>query len=153
MGWIVATAVALLVLYLARRAVFRGLFGLMQRHPEVRARMDEVERSYAAEEAVVEEADWFGTTGLGEELERELPKYLRREFGELLLDEDSLKARDLRYLGAFEESEGTVHYWSVPSSHGQPTFAYIELGAAGPCTGWGNRSPPAGDPSGPEGRD
>lgn len=151
MGWIVATAVALLALYLARRGVFRGLFGLMQRHPMVRARMGEVERSYAAEEAVVEEAGWFGTTGLGEELERELPKYLRREFRELLLDEDSLKARDLRYLGAFEESEGTAHYWSVPSRDGQPTFAYIELGAAGPCTGWGNRSPPGG-PSGAEGR-
>ena len=46
----------------------------------VQARLAEMER----EEAIREEAPWFGKTGLAEEQERELPRYLRREFGQLL---------------------------------------------------------------------
>ena len=38
----------------------------------------------AKEYATLETADWFGTTGLDEETERELSRYLRREFGERL---------------------------------------------------------------------
>src|SRR3989344_1064334 len=41
---------------------------------------------------VREEAEWIGKTGLSEELERELPRYLRREFGQSLFDADSIKA-------------------------------------------------------------
>ncbi len=137
-------AIALAALFLGRRAIFRFLFERLQRHPEYVARMALVERSYAAEETLTEEADWFGTTGLDDDLERELPKYLRRESGELLLEEGSLKASDLKYLGAFEEPDATVHYWLVPSHHGEPTYAYIEIHGSGQsCTGWGGREPPA----------
>lgn len=47
------------------------------------------------EEAFLEDAPWFGRTGLGDEVERELPRYLRREFGESVFDEDALKASEL----------------------------------------------------------
>ena len=142
MKYILALVLALLVLYAARRILVRFAMKAMQRHPEYKARMDLLERSYQAEETVVEEAEWFGSTGLSEETERELPKYMRREAGELLLDEGSLKASDLTYIGAFEEPDATVHYWSVPSSDGEPSYAYVEVRGGQTCTGWGGREPP-----------
>jgi hypothetical protein len=91
-----------------------------------------------------EEADWFGTTGLDEETERELPRYLRREFGESLFDEDSLKAASLQYVGAFAENGGTTHYWKIPYGKDERVFAYIDVENDGnTCTGWGGREPPA----------
>ncbi|HEY5995097.1 MAG TPA: hypothetical protein VIU46_10925, partial [Gallionellaceae bacterium] len=64
------------------------LLGILWLTLEVRGRM--AKRSEG--EKVREVADWFGTTGLDEETERELPRYLRREFGESLFDEGALKA-------------------------------------------------------------
>lgn len=142
MLYLVVIALVLLGLYAARRLIFRGLFAVLKRRPEYQAQMDLLDRSYRAEESVVEEADWFGTTGLSEEDERELPKYLRREFGELLLEEGSLQASNLKYIGAFEEHDALVHYWVVPSSDGEPCYAYIEVTPTQTCTGWGNREPP-----------
>lgn len=96
------------------------------------------------EEATTENADWMGTTGLDEDTERELPRYLRREFGESLFDEGSLKATDLRYVGAFAEDGQQVHYWHVPYKGNDQIFAYVEVAPTGDtCTGWGNREPPA----------
>jgi hypothetical protein len=143
MSYAVAVVLVLLGLYAARRLIFRALLGAMKKHPEYKEQMDLLHRSYAAEESVVEEADWFGTTGLSDQDERELPKYLRREFGELLLEEGSLKASDLKYVGSFEERDACVHYWLVPSSDGEPTYAYIEVSSSQVATGWGNREPPA----------
>jgi hypothetical protein len=143
MSYLAGIALVLLVLYAARRLIFRGIFGAMKRHPAFKAQMERLDRSYAAEASVVEEAEWFGKTGLSEEYERELPKYLRREFGELLIDEGSLKARDLTYLGSFEELGARVHYWSIPTSDGEPAYAYIEVTESAICTGWGNRKPPS----------
>lgn len=130
-------------LYFGRRLLFDSAFKAAQHHPDVKARMQLLDESYRAEQTVIEAADWFGRTGLSEADERELPKYLRREFGELLLEEGSLKASDLRYLGAFDEYEATVHYWQVPSSDGEPTYAYIEVRPGMTMMGWGNRRPPA----------
>ena len=144
MTYLAAIALVLLVLYAARRVIFRGLFGAMKRHPAVKARMERLAQSYAQEESVVEEAEWFGKTGLSDEDERELPKYLRREFGELLIDEGSLKARDLTYRGSFDERDARVHYWSIPTSDGEPAYAYIEVSVSAICMGWGNREPPGG---------
>jgi hypothetical protein len=104
--------------------------------------MERMER----ENQVLEEAPWIGKTGFGEELERELPRYLRREFGESLFDEGSLKASDLQYLGAADDEGITVHYWLMNSSNSEadgPTFAYIEVTSdGGTCTGWGDRNAP-----------
>ena len=96
------------------------------------------------EEAVREEAEWIGKTGLSEELERELPRYLRREFGQSLFDVDSIEAADLTYLGQFLEGGKTVYYWRVPHKQKSVTyFAYIEVSLAGDTvTGWGVKSPP-----------
>lgn len=95
------------------------------------------------EEEVREEAEWIGKTGLTEELERELPRYLRREFGQSLFDADSIKAADLTYVGKFLESGKTVYYWRVPYNQKSPTYAYIEMSIAGDSvTGWGNKNPP-----------
>lgn len=66
---------------------------------------EEISRLMEMEDSIREEADWFGKTGLDEETERELPRYLRLEFGEFLSDEDSLKASDLVYLGHFNLAE------------------------------------------------
>lgn len=63
---------------------------------------------------VPEDAKWFGQTGLDAATERELPKYLRREFGENWLSSKYLKASDLEHVGAFSESDTKVHYWQVP---------------------------------------
>lgn len=105
----------------------------------VQARLEEMKK----EEAIREEASWFGKTGLSDETERELPRYLRREFGHLLSQPGSLKARDLAYAGAFLEGAETVHYWRI--NHGSPEtkFAYVALGPNNrQVTGWGDRSPP-----------
>lgn len=142
MTYLAAIVLVLLGLYFAGRLLVRRTLGAIEETPEYKARMDLVDQSYLAEESVMEEADWFGTTGLSDDDERELPKYLRREFGELLIEEGSLKASDLKYIGAFEEPDGTFHYWTVPTSDGVPTYAYIELAQSEICTGWGNREPP-----------
>ncbi len=107
----------------------------------VAERFERMER----EEFVVEEADWFGRTGLPDALERELPRYLRREYGESIFDDDSLKAADLVYLGAAQDGELRIHYWRVggASSHDEPSYAYIEIdGEGNSCTGWGDRELP-----------
>ena len=96
------------------------------------------------EDATTEDAHWIGTTGLDEDTERELPRYLRREFGESLFDKGSLKAADLRYVGVFAEDGQQVHYWHVPYKGNDQMFAYVEVAPTGDtCIGWGNREPPA----------
>lgn len=98
----------------------------------------------AIEAATREEAPWFGTTGLDDDSERELPRYLRREFGEFLDDATGLKARDLEYLGVHRDSVGAAHYWLIRrASADSPSYAYIEIDSVGGLVsyGWGNRSP------------
>lgn len=96
------------------------------------------------EDSVIESADWFGTTGLDEDTERDLSRYLRREFGESVHDEDSLRAEDLTYLGKYTEQEVLVHYWLIPARTGtKKYYAYVEVGPVGQLNmGWGNRNPP-----------
>lgn len=96
---------------------------------------------------IVENADWFGKTGLDEATERELPHYLRREFGERLSrDTDALKANDLHYLGKFNENDQIAHYWEIPSKNKQePTYyAYVMADNQNHATsmGWGDKNPP-----------
>ena len=99
MSWLfdllAAFGIGLIMLIAALVLVIFWLHNKVRNDPEYKAKIARLHRSYAEEETVIEAAPWFGTTGLDEEVERELPKYLRREFGELLLDDDSLKARDL----------------------------------------------------------
>lgn len=105
-------------------------------------------RRRAVEYQAPEVADWFGTTGLDDDIERELPRYLRREFGEFIDEPDALKAADLDYLGAFDEPPGRVHYWRIPARSGESSYAYVEIGADGVCcTGWGGREPGSGEAS------
>ena len=96
---------------------------------------------------VIEEAPWFGATGLPDETERELPRYLRREFGESVFDAQSIKAADLRYLGVFFEGRaGHVHYWRIRTAaeSDAPAYTYIEIAPDGKQKlGWGERRPPA----------
>ncbi len=96
-----------------------------------------------AEYKVKEEADWFGKTGLDEETERELPHYLRRELGESLFDEGSLKANDLVYIGVYELIDGSKeHYWRIPWKN-EEVYARIVIGIDGSnLMDWGNRKPP-----------
>jgi hypothetical protein len=97
------------------------------------------------EDQIVEEASWFGRTGLPEDLERELPRYLRRELGETIFDDGSLKAADLEYLGSAREGALLIHYWRIDhtSCSESPSYAYVELDDEGnSCTGWGDRDLP-----------
>lgn len=91
-----------------------------------------------------ERAKWFGKTGLDDETERELPRYLRREFGEILGDDGALKASDLAYLGHFELTEAdyqnkdanlhesivSIHVWKIADSD---NYAYVEITDDGVC--------------------
>ncbi len=105
----------------------------------VQARLDEMKR----EESVREEAPWFGKTGLPDDVERELPRYLRREFGQLLSQPGALRAQDLQYMGVFTQRVETVHYWRINHGSPEPKFAYF---VAAPkdqqVMGWGDRRPP-----------
>lgn len=94
------------------------------------------------EEVFLEDAPWFGRTGLGDEVERELPRYLRREFGESVFDEDALKASELEYLGVYNDGGMPVHFWRLPSSL-EPTFATVTVCPGGTITSWGTDAPPA----------
>ena len=105
----------------------------------VQARLAEMER----EEAIREEAPWFGMTGLPEEQERELPRYLRREFGQLLSQPGALRAHDLEYLGLFAQEGDTVHYWRIHAGSPGQQFAYVVVAPAErQAMGWGSRVPP-----------
>ena len=95
----------------------------------------DVRRRWEADSKLVEEAPWFGQTGLGDNAERELPRYLRREFGEVGTEDG--------YLGVQTDEQGTTHVWAIPSkTGGGSTQAYIEVRASGAlCFGWGERAP------------
>jgi hypothetical protein len=109
------------------------------------SQLDSVMQRRSVEEATLESADWIGRTGLDEATERELPRYLRREFGEFIDEPDALRASDLQYLGVFADDRGAAHFWQVPSKAAQEAyFAYVEVDAKGRPTllGWGDRAPP-----------
>jgi len=140
--------IILLAIFFGLFVALRLLLHFVRKSPQFRAEMERHQASREAEESITEAADWFGSTGLSDEVERELPKYLRREFGERVLEPGSLKAADLIYIGRFEEQDFPVHYWKIPSSDGKDSFAYVEEWADGQCcTGWGNRQPPTSAPS------
>lgn len=94
-----------------------------------------------AENAVVEVAEWFGTTGLPDDVERGVSQYLRREFGESLNNPDGLKAEDLKYVSAFDEADGRVFYWRIPYGN-EEVYAFVVVGEEYTFTGWGDRKPP-----------
>lgn len=106
---------------------------------------DEYIRRREIEQRTIEAADWFGKTGLDDETERELPRYLRRELYEFLDDPKGLKASDLQYLGIHEDNRGKAHFWRMPDSRGEQVFAYVELDSAGNvhALGWGDWRPSA----------
>jgi hypothetical protein len=135
---IAALVVGSVAIFWGGKLLLRIAFNVAVAHsPNTRKR--EVERD------TLEEADWFGKTGLGEETERELPRYLRREFGEYLDDPACLKAADMVYLGIRTDARGSAHFWSLPERHGERSFAYAQLAPSGEvlCLGWGDWAPPS----------
>ena len=110
---------------------------------EVKKAAEERLARMEAEYEVEEDAVWFGETSLGEEIERELPRYLRREFGETLFDDDSLKANDLKYLGAFQSANGDVeHFWLIPSDTKEVYARVVEHNDGITLMDWGSERPP-----------
>ena len=113
------------------------------RSSEFKAATQERLEAMQKEEAVRESAPWFGKTGLADDVERELPRYLRREYGQLLSEPGALQAGDLEYLGLFSEGVESVHYWLIHDRAKAPHYAYV---VAAPeehrSMGWGDRSPP-----------
>src|SRR5258705_10949895 len=97
---------------------------------------------FFGDDIVPENAEWFGKTGLSAHIERELPRYLRREFGESIFSPKSLKASDLKYVGAFDEGAERVHYWKVPWGT-EEIYANARVTEQGTAPGWGaKRKPP-----------
>lgn len=96
------------------------------------------------EKYIHEQAEWFGKTGLGDEIERELPRYLRQEFGEMSGDAQALRASDLHYIGVFDQSGIQTHFWHIRPDHrtGEDIFAYIDIVDSDFRMGWGDRKPP-----------
>lgn len=134
----VLSLLALLAVY----GVWRLLHFWKSVHAEASA---EVARRWEADANLVEVAPWFGQTGLSEEDERELPRYLRREFGEVGA-EDGLRAADLVYLGVQSDERGAAHFWVIPKREdgSDYAYAYIDIDDRGQtlCYGWGDREPP-----------
>jgi hypothetical protein len=114
--------------------------------PSLHAASAEYTAQQAVEDVTLEKADWIGKTGLPEAIEREIPHYLRREFGEFMGDPNSLKASDLIYLGIHRDTEGRAHFWRVPSKNpANPGYAaYAEIDSSGQVMslGWGERNLP-----------
>jgi len=91
---------------------------------------------------VIEEADWFGTTGLDEQTEGDLPIYIRMELGKFLEDDNALQAKDLSYLGKFSLNPNDfqsfnglfditatyVHIWKIGKAK---EYVYVEILANG----------------------
>ncbi|WP_374325157.1 hypothetical protein [Azonexus sp.] len=134
--------IVLLLLFLA--LLFAAYRLLRRSRSGFDAALEDYARQRAAEDATQESAPWFGRTGLPDADERELPRYLRREFGELLAAPGALQAADLVYLGQFADGAGSVHFWRIPRRDGETDYyAYIEVDAGGETAafGWGDRSP------------
>lgn len=81
-------------------------------------------RNETAEKRIQEKADWFGTTGLSRSEEHQLPKYIRYEYGDLLIDDDGLKANDLEFLGIFGLNKKLCKQLNL-STTDQPKKIYI----------------------------
>ncbi len=101
-------------------------------------------RKRQIEEHTQEQANWMGQTGLDEDTERELPRYLRRELGEFLEDPHGLRAADLDYKGIHQDERGPAHFWQMPERAGERSFAYVEIDSHGKptCLGWSDRTLP-----------
>ena len=118
--------------------------------PEFRREYRTKQEQLQNEAKVQESAPWIGSTGLTDDQERSLPRYVRMELGQSLQDANAVQAQDLQYVGSFPEADGTVYYWRIPDkanahgdTHSGPAFAYIRKGADGVFyTDWGNRTPP-----------
>jgi hypothetical protein len=105
----------------------------------IQKRRDDMDR----DAQTIESAPWFGTTGLTEDIERELPRYLRREFGKTLFEPGAIKAADLVYIGQFSQPPNIVHYWKINDGTAEDYYAYVEINANGDTsTGWGGKKPP-----------
>lgn len=81
-------------------------------------------RNDYAEEHISETADWFGLTGLTDKEERALPRYVRYEYGDLLVDEDGLKAHDLTFLGQYPLNSELFKLLHLDTAN-QPDHIYI----------------------------
>ena len=140
LAWPLTAVVCLLLIFqIVLRPGIHFYLGSQEYKQQYRQKLDLMEK----EEQVVEMAPWFGKTGLSDTTERELPRYLRREYGQSLFDAGSLKAADLRYLGRFPDGTGAIYFWRMGDGSKAP-FAYITVSASGDeVLGWGNKRPPA----------
>lgn len=91
--------------------------------PEFKARLEQAER----EKKVIEKAPWMGKTGLSAETEREMPRFVRHQLGQIIFDKGALKASDLDYLGAYLEEGNTVHYWRMKTGE----YVFVSVSGAG----------------------
>ena len=91
------------------------------------------------EASFIESASWFGATGLPEAVERELPRYLRREFGQFVAEPGALKAADLIFIGSYFDKEVKTYYWRIPVKQGVTLHAKVCMDKQGDVSfSWGD---------------
>lgn len=63
---------------------------------------------------------WIGKTGLSAAAEGQLMSFVHLKLGEQDDDPEAVQPEDMIYLGVFEQDEGRVRYWLLPSQgHGE----------------------------------
>lgn len=76
--------------------------------------LNDWEESERLEALMEETVPWMGKTGLPEEYERQLVRYIRLELGELLVEEDATRAENLEFLGRYTRLHKVCH---LPEYH------------------------------------
>lgn len=78
------------------------------------------------ERASLGPAAGFGSAGLAEPVERDLPRCLSREFGQSNRDERAVKASGRHDVSRFDEDGIARHYWRIPAGTEEPVFASLQ---------------------------
>ncbi len=106
---------------------------------ETRRRIAENGLLWEKDKATLEVAEWIGTTGLAEAVERSLPYYIRLERGLSLYEAGAVRASDLEYLGAFPEGEAVVHCWKLlDPADNTLSFGVVHIDAHGESLSYGD---------------
>ncbi len=91
--------------------------------------LNDWDESQRLEELMEDSAPWMGKTGLPNTLEHQLLRYLRLELGELLVDEDATRAKDLVFLGRYHRYNATFqvydYYYIWQATNHEKLYGFI----------------------------
>lgn len=113
--------------------------------------LNDWDESQRLEDLMEDSAPWMGKTGLSTTLERQLLRYLRLELGELLVDEDATRAKDLVFLGRYHRYNATLkvydYYYIWQATNHKNLYGFIidehdTQGQRFTCISMGNKIKP-----------